>query len=251
MIGMAAQSHGRAKEPQAMVLILIITLFALAGIALSVRSLARSMARSGSEYNFDSAPFSGLFADEASGEEPVEEAPPEIREGLLERARRGDLEALTEAHATGDKGLYGEALAALVARDGGCQERLEALVCHVVQNGELRASAALADLMIENWEKSPHRNAAIEMLHVSALSDDPRTFQRAMDTAFSVWSADRLDMSADELLSLIANEYWVLSSEARRSGESFLLKRRMSEIRRRLARRGSPATEEGENHEQQ
>lgn len=234
-----------------MVLILFITLLVLAGIGLSARLMSRSIVRGGSGYDFDSAPFSGLFADEASGRGPVEEAPPKIREGLLERARRGDLEALTEAHATGDEGLYDAALAALVARDGACQERLEALVCHVVQNGELRASAALADLMIENWEKSPHRNAAIEMLHVSALSDDPRTFQRAIDAAFSAWSANRLDMSADELLSLIANEYWVLSSEARRSGESFLLKRRMSEIRRRMARRGSPAIEEGENHEQQ
>jgi len=260
-----------------MILILIITLFALVGVGLSVRRMSRPAVRGRAGYDFDSAPFEGLFAGEGSGEGPGpsdgarRETGAEIRERLLERARQGDLEALTEAHAMNDRGLYDAVLAAVVARDGGCQERLGALVSHVVQNGKMRASTALAELMIENWEKNPDRNAAIEMLHISALSDDSQTFQRAMNTAFSAWSADRVDMKADELLSLIANEYWVLSPDARRSGESFLLKRRMSEIRRRLARRGSAAkippdppsmgtparspdgsnaTGEGENHEQ-
>lgn len=263
MIFPAEQSHGPLLEERElrgtarMILLAIILLFALAGLGLSLLRLSRREMRRGAEYNFDSAPFEGLFADQSSGgeaepeNETTDETTPEDRQALLERARRGDLQALSDAHATRDAGLYREALSALMAHAGARQERLEDLVSHVVQKGDLRASPELADLMIRKWEKTPGRNAAIEMLHVSALSDDPPTFQRAMDSAFSAWSAGRLDLSAGELLSLIAKEYWVLSPDARRSGGSFLLKRHVSEIRRRLARRGLDVDEEGNNHEWQ
>lgn len=236
-----------------MILITILALIVLAGIGLSLLRLSRPVMKEGTDHRFDSAPFEGLFAEPGAPGEPSPDSGPgrgtEIRAALLERAGQGDLKALTEAHASKDLRLYREVLKALVAYAGACQERLGALVCHVVQNGDLRASPELANLMIENWEKTPGSITAIEMLHVSALSDDSQTFQRAMDSAFSAWGAGRLDLSAEELLRLIANEYWVLSPEARRSGESFLLKRRISQIRRRLARRGSGANEEGENHE--
>ncbi|HVF90164.1 MAG TPA: hypothetical protein VNH22_08845 [Blastocatellia bacterium] len=257
-----------------MALIIIIALLVLGGIVLALRRPSRPAMREGRDYRFDSAPFEGLFGETGpeggSGDRPGPAFHERIREGLLERAGQGDLQALSEARERNDDALYREVLAALVARAEACQERLAALVCHVVQNGNLRASTELAELMIENWEKTLGRNAVIDMMHVSALSDDSQTFQRAMDSAVSAWSAGRLDLSADELMRLIANEYWVLSPEARRSGESFLLKRRMSEVRRRLARRdsaanrppdappaaiparppsGSNADEEGKNHE--
>ncbi|HKG21219.1 MAG TPA: hypothetical protein VKC34_04915 [Blastocatellia bacterium] len=258
-----------------MALIIIVALLVLGGIVLALRRLSRPALQEGPDYRFDHAPFGGLFGEtgpegEDRDDQPGRASHEEIREGLLERAGKGDFHVLSEARARSDAALYREVLAALVARAEACQERLAALVCHVVQNGNLRASPELAELMIENWEKTPGRNSAIDMMHVSALSDDPRTFQRAMDSAISAWSAGRLALSADDLMSLFANEYWVLSPEARRSGESFLLKRRMSEVRRRLARRdavakrvpdappaaiparrpsGSNADEEGKNHE--
>ena len=43
------------------------------------------------------------------------------------------------------------------------------------------------------------------------------------------------NMSAEELRSLFEGEYWLLSSEAKRSGAGFLLKQRLAHVRRELS----------------
>jgi hypothetical protein len=53
------------------------------------------------------------------------------------------------------------------------------------------------------------------------------------------------DLSAGELRALCEAEYWVLSSEARRTGAGFILKHTLAEVCRRLAAstgRESPPT---------
>src|SRR2546423_8533978 len=105
-----------------------------------------------------------LFGDSAAGslgdgpeEESERRASEEFEKGLLSRAARGDLEALKDAHAGGSAELYRRVLDTLVERRPESADELRALADFVTQNGELRASPALATRLLEDWERNPSR----------------------------------------------------------------------------------------------
>ena len=185
----------------------------------------------------------GLFDERAAdslGGGPEDEserrASEEFEKGLLSRAARGDLEVLKDAHSSGSAELYRRLLDALVERCGESADELRALADFVTQNGELRAGRALAERLIENWERNPSRISVPRLLRVAALSDDAATFERAVSSVLRAQGDGRLtDMSAEELRSLFEGEYWLLSSEAKRSGAGFLLKQRLAHVRRELS----------------
>ena len=184
----------------------------------------------------------GLFDERAAdslGEGPEDEserrASEEFEKGLLARAARGDLEVLKDAHANGEE-LYRRVLDTLVERRGESADELRALADFVTQNGELRAGRALAERLVEDWERNPSRASVPRLLRVAALSDDAATFERAVSSVLRAQGDGRLtDMSAEELRSLFEGEYWLLSSEAKRSGAGFLLKQRLAHVRRELS----------------
>jgi hypothetical protein len=201
----------------------------------------------------------GLFADDAApgrfgatdaarADEKV--ASENLSKALRERASRGDFEALTEARASKDSGLYGSVLGALVEACAADASRLRALGQFVAKGEGLRSSAALASALTEEWEREPSHAFAPTLMRVAALSDDADAFGRASDAVLGAWLGGRLAGSdADGLRSLFEAEYWLLSSEARRSGAGFRLKQQLAQVRRTLseqARRrqmplGSPA----------
>ena len=88
---------------------------------------------------------------------------------------------------------------------------------------------------IRTWQQSPSRNSAAKLLHVAALSDNPKNYGRAIELVLMSWRDGSLkDLSAKELQSLFNSEYWVLSSRTRISGAGFVLKRTLSNANREL-----------------
>ena len=179
--------------------------------------------------------FKGLFDEENQKELEQwqrEQQVAERRLNLLERAKQGDVTTLNEAHP--DATLYSEVLDALL--DSGCQEIVEMCVREISQSKELRASERLAERMIDEFKTSPDKKTLAQMLHLAALSDDAAIFEKSLVTAFESWQKGEVaGVSANQLLTLCESEYWVLASEARRSGAGFALKDSLSRIRRNLA----------------
>jgi hypothetical protein len=89
--------------------------------------------------------------------------------------------------------------------------------------------------IIRTWQQSPSRNSAAKLLHVAALSDNPKNYGRAIELVLMSWRDGSLkDLSAKELQSLFNSEYWVLSSRTRISGAGFVLKQTLSNANREL-----------------
>jgi hypothetical protein len=93
---------------------------------------------------------------------------------------------------------------------------------------------------IRAFQQSPNRNSTARLLHVAALSDDAKTYGRAIELVLMSWRDGSLsDISAKDLQALFSSEYWVLSSSTRTSGAGFVLKQTLSNANREL---------EGTNH---
>ena len=192
----------------------------------------------------------GLFDAASEDDETPKESPEQVRRGQLrERAERGDLSALSEARASADAALYRFVLDGLVGRASGDPARVRELAAHVAGGRDLRASPELAEMLLGVWREGPTASSTVELLHISALSDDAGTFGRAVSEVSEVWEGGRLDaLGAEDLRSLFEAEYWLLSSEAKRSGEGFVLKQKLADVRRRLSahtRGGQTTTDAG------
>ena len=93
---------------------------------------------------------------------------------------------------------------------------------------------------IRTFQQSPDRISTAKLLHVAALTDDAKTFGRALELVLMSWRDRSLsDVSAKDLQALFNSEYWVLSSRTRTSGAGFVLKQTLSNANREL---------EGTNH---
>ena len=222
--------------------ILIISVFLIFVATLAILRTKRSPSNEETEYLPPGLRPRGLFDDRAAGslgegseDESKKRASEEFERGLLSRAAQGDFEVLKDAHA-GSAELYRHILDILVERCGESADELRTLADFITQNDELRASHTLAARLLEDWERNPSRAYVPQLLRVAALSDDAAMFERAVLSLMRAQSDGRLtDMSAEELCSLFEGEYWLLSSEAKRSGAGFLLKQRLAHVRRELS----------------
>jgi hypothetical protein len=220
--------------------ILVITIFLVFVASFAILRTKRSSSTEDAQQLPPGLSPRGLFGgDEGGGAEPPSETPEQVRRGRLrERAERGDLAALAEAHAPGDAALYRFVLDGLVGRCGSDAEALGALAAYVARGEGLRSSPELAEMLLGEWRRAPGRASTAELLRVSALSDDAGTFGRAVTEVLQLWEEGRLTgVSAEELRSLFEGEYWLLSSEAKRSGAGFVLKQKLADARRRLSAR--------------
>ena len=180
--------------------------------------------------------YAGLFNEEPAidAKADAQAAAARLRESLLERAVAGDVAVLGEAYHAGDPILYNDVLEAALKASKACQEGLQRLVSCIVQSKELRANPHLAEAVLEKWKASAESIPATDVLHIAALSDDAATFQNAMETLLSCLATMPPSLSPKKLRDLIESEYWVLSSEARRSPAGFLLKERIALARSEL-----------------
>jgi hypothetical protein len=183
-------------------------------------------------------PTRGLFEDDYA-QNQIAEATVErdaLRSGLLERAARGDTSALQDAHESADSETYNDVLNSLVELLGQPRDdaQLLSLVSRVTREN-LPVNTKLADA-VTNWcSQSPDRNSTAKMLHIAALSDDPATYQRAVESALNAWRSGKLsDASPTELQAILDGEFWILSAHARGSGAGFVLKRTLASARREL-----------------
>jgi hypothetical protein len=225
--------------------ILIISVFLIFVASLAILRTKRSSSQEDAEQLPPGVSPRGLFGDASGGyafEVVGDDAPPadEARQKHLEtlraRAAGGDFEALKDARALGDATSYRFVLDALVGR---CAEKaadLRALAAYIARSDDLRSTPALAEMLLNEWRRNPTLASTAELLRVSALSDDAGTFERALSEALRIWEAGRLGrVRAGELRALFEGEYWLLSSEAKRSGGGFVLKQKLADARRRLA----------------
>jgi len=185
-------------------------------------------------------PFAGLFAEQLSAAELDARdqltAASRVRADLLERAGRGDLEMLSEAHSTGDAMLYDKVLDELIDSTSSAYQNFEALVDRISKSNGLRGNKRLAERLIGCWKANVDRRSTIQLMHIAALSDDPAVFEQAVELVLEHWRGGSLQQfSVDELIELFVSQYWILALEARRGGAGFALKRKLVEIRRELA----------------
>ena len=221
--------------------ILIISVILAFVAAASFANLRTRRPRSNEEADALPPPYGarGLFDGDAAPHalpEVNEDASEEFERELRERASRGDLETLKEARDSGRAGLYDLILGVLLERSEGDAVALRALADFVARGEDLRSSPALAAAALEDFVREPARARVPAALRAAALSDDAAAFERAMAAVERAWLEERLpDSNADELRTLFDAEYWLLSSEARRSGSGFQLKQKLAQVRRSLA----------------
>jgi hypothetical protein len=226
-----------------MVALLITSFFLLAGITYVIYLRQRPTSKTDAGFSLPPQRSVSLFDDAGLNEARPRALPSgkaaaaaAKRRDLLERASAGDKEALTIAHATGDDALYDEVLNSLVLQ-ADSEKRLLALVSFIARSDDhLRVNNILAGKFIESWKASPGRNSTAEMLHVAALAGDANLYQAAIETAYQFWCDRRLQqISAIELRQLIESEFWILAPAVRNSGAGFVLKRKLAQLRRKLA----------------
>jgi hypothetical protein len=217
--------------------ILIISVFLLFVATFAILRTKRSSSRGDAPELPAGFSPRGLFDPPPGDDETPKESPEQTRRGeLRERAERGDLSALAEAHASRDAALYRFVLDGLVGRASGDAARVRELSAHVAGGRSLRASPELAEMLLGVWRGGPTPLSTAELLRVSALSDDAGTFGRAVSEVLEVWEGGGLDgLGAEDLRALFEAEYWLLSSEAKRSGAGFVLKQKLADVRRRLS----------------
>jgi hypothetical protein len=220
--------------------ILIISVFLLFVATFAILRTKRSSSRDDARELPPGVSPRGLFDAPARDAETPGESPEQTRRGeLRERAERGDLSAMAEARASGDAALYRFVLDGLVGRASGDAARVRELAAHIAGGRDLHASPELAEMLLGEWRGEPTPASTAELLRVSALSDDAGTFGRAVTEVLQVWEAGGLGaLGAEDLRSLFEAEYWLLSSEAKRSGAGFVLKQKLADARRRLAAGG-------------
>jgi hypothetical protein len=160
----------------------------------------------------------------------------EQRAALMSRVAADDLTALDDAHRAGDAALYRVVLNGLVERAAKSDERLNALAAHLKAGDGLRGSVELAEAYGAFWHGTPDRTTTATMLHLAALADDADTYRKAAEIACLFWQGGQLDgFSGAELRELIDSQYWLISSDARRTGAGFVLKQKLNELRAALA----------------
>ena len=218
--------------------ILIISILLVFAASFAILRTRRSTSNEDTQHLPPGISPRGLF-DSVAEDAPAaaQESPEKLRAAeLRERAARGDLDALGDAHDSGDPVVYRFVLDALVGRCAGDADGLRALAARVARGEGLRSSPELAEMLLGEWRRAPAAASTAELLRVSALSDDAGTFGRAVTEVLQLWEAGRLPgLGAEELRALFDGEYWLLSSEARVSGAGFVLKQKLADARRRLS----------------
>ena len=223
--------------------IIIILFLALTGAAFTLFFRQRTRSGAREEASLQPRQFAGLFEDRGPvGDlaEARQQTRRRERAALLERARRGEVETLSEAHAMGDRELYREVLDAVVDSLSDRQTDLLRIVSYISKSNGFRGSRRLAERLIQTWENAPDRRATARLMHIAALSDDAATYERAVETVLDYWRQGKLsEFRAEELSELFISQFWLIAPEARGAGVGFALKRKLLGVRRELA--GAPA----------
>lgn len=230
-----AVAPGRQKPP--MFTFLITSTFLFAVIVFAIYLWQRPASKESSERVLEPPRHTGLFdgTPEQAHEQALlaEKEDEKWRKEILAHAALGNKEALNEAHAEYDTALYEEVLNTLVERASDSDKSLLALASYITRHEQLRVNTRLAEALIESWKVSPDKPSTAKMLHIAALSDDAKVYQKAVETAHQFLKEGRIaNFSLEELRLLAEGEYWILSQKTRSSGAGFVLKRLLATLRK-------------------
>ena len=152
----------------------------------------------------------------------------ELRQNLLRRAEEKDLNALLEAKIYGDSRLSDEVFQILLQKDA------DKLADFVTRNG-LTANADLVELSAKKLSENPTLDNLLKSVHLSALTNSAEIFLQVLETTNELYKAKRLnEISGEKLIEIFDSHYWLLATDARVSGAGYLLKERMTSVRREI-----------------
>ncbi|MBL8189449.1 MAG: hypothetical protein JNK38_15675 [Acidobacteria bacterium] len=206
------------------------------------RDVARNAMDEGTPSRLTAFQFDGLFAEQQAEESrqlAIAEArlrDEDHRQQLLNLAAEGEESALDEAGNLADREFYAQVLQTLAAQANGNTERLRSIAEYIVDGQKLRSSSEFAETMLDLWNVPISQRSLADMLYLVALADDPAMFQRTVSKAIQLWRSDlRSKISAKDFLATVESAYWLISGEVRYSGQGFLLKQAIADVRRELA----------------
>ena len=216
--------------------------FLLVWALLVWRDVARNAMDEGTPSRLTAFQFDGLFAEQQAEESrllAIAEArlrDEDHRQQLLNLAADGEESALDEAGNLADREFYAQVLQTLAAQANGNSEQLRSIAEYIVDSQKLRSSSKFAETMLDLWSVPISQRSLADMLYLAALADDPAMFQRTVSKAIQLWRSDlRSKVSAKDFLATVESAYWLISGEVRYSGQGFLLKQAIADVRRELA----------------
>ena len=216
--------------------------FLLVWALLVWRDVARNAMDEGTPSRLTAFQFDGLFAEQQAEESrllAIAEArlrDEDHRQQLLNLAADGEESALDEAGNLADREFYAQVLQTLAAQANGNSEQLRSIAEYIVDSQKLRSSSKFAETMLDLWSVPISQRSLADMLYLAALADDPAMFQRTVSKAIQLWRSDlRSKVSAKDFLATVESAYWLISGEVRYSGQGFLLKQAIADVRREQA----------------
>ena len=151
-----------------------------------------------------------------------------LRQNLFQRAKDSDFNSLLEAKVYGDTHLYQEVFQILLHNEA------ERLADFVTKNG-LPAQADLVELSTKKLSEHPTLDNLLKLAHLAALTNSAEIFLQTTETTSNLWKGKRLnEISGEKLIEILDSHYWLLASEARVSGAGYLLKEKMTSVRREI-----------------
>jgi hypothetical protein len=82
------------------------------------------------------------------------------------------------------------------------------------------------------WRENPTKRDAVEMLVTAAETESASVYSSVVHDVIREWRSGRVDsLSAADLAELIETHLWVLPTEEKMSGEAFVLKREIADLR--------------------
>lgn len=152
----------------------------------------------------------------------------ELRLDLLNRAEKSDFNSLLEAKVYGNARLYDEVFQILLRNDA------DKLTDFVIKNG-LTANADLVELSAKKLSENPNLDSLLKLVRLSTQTNSAENFLQTIETTIELWKEKRLlEISGEKLIEIFESHYWLLASEARVSGAGYLIKERMTSVRREI-----------------
>lgn len=173
----------------------------------------------------------GLFNNAATlralAQEEARYADTARRQHLLDEARHGRCEVLSDASAEGDGVFYMAVFNVLLDALPQAAQR-NALADFLEINLTLPVGPRLVESLTDDWQQNPVRAYVGKLLHLAARTGEAETFRRVLQTVH----ADTREAAAiQDLARLAESAYWLLPQPARSSGAGFALKHELAALR--------------------
>ena len=155
-----------------------------------------------------------------------------LRREILMRAEASDFNVLLEAR-NFDAASYEEVLSKLLEKTE-TKENLVSL-CEFIEQNDLRASGETVRKFEIFRQKFPNKKNTIQVFHLAAKTESAEIFSETLETVIQHWREASLPQTTPEnLLQLAESEFWLLPAAERTSGAGFLLKEKLSDLRRKI-----------------